>query len=150
MFQGLPSVFAERLAEDDSFWNAATAWRPLIRGRARFADSAYSCEPLLLDGGGDHQLLPGRHDLDREVADEVEPPRDCVADVGPVLSDPAGEREYIQAAEGHGHVRHSSRNPIREDGEAERIVQAAEGAEPGSCSNASSSSSGVRPCSRRT
>ena len=42
MFQGLPSVFAERLAEDDSFWNAATAWRPLIRGRARFADSAYS------------------------------------------------------------------------------------------------------------
>ena len=42
VFQGLPSVFAERLAEDDSFWNAATAWRPLVRGRARLADSAYS------------------------------------------------------------------------------------------------------------
>jgi hypothetical protein len=42
VFQGLPSVFAERLAEDDSFWNAATAWRPLIRGRARFADPTYS------------------------------------------------------------------------------------------------------------
>ena len=42
VFQGLGSVFTERLAEDDSFWNAATAWRPLIRGRARFADSAYS------------------------------------------------------------------------------------------------------------
>ena len=42
VFQGLPSMFAERLAEDDSFWNAATAWRPLVRGRARLADSAYS------------------------------------------------------------------------------------------------------------
>jgi hypothetical protein len=42
VFHGLPSVFAQRLAEDDSFWNAATAWRPVIRGRARFADSAYS------------------------------------------------------------------------------------------------------------
>lgn len=42
VFQGLPSVFAERLAEDDLFWNAATAWRPLIRGRARFADPTYS------------------------------------------------------------------------------------------------------------
>jgi hypothetical protein len=42
VFQGLPSVFAERLAEDDSFWTAATAWGPLVRGRARFADSAYS------------------------------------------------------------------------------------------------------------
>jgi hypothetical protein len=42
VFQGLPSVFAERLAEDDSFWNAATAWTPLIGGRARFADPAYS------------------------------------------------------------------------------------------------------------
>lgn len=42
VFQGLPSVFTERLAEDDSFWDAATAWTPLIRGRARFADSAYS------------------------------------------------------------------------------------------------------------
>ena len=42
VFQGLPSVFAERLAEDDSFWNAATAWGPLIRGRARFADPTYS------------------------------------------------------------------------------------------------------------
>lgn len=42
VFRGLPSVFAERLAEDDAFWNAATVWRPLIRGRARFADPAYS------------------------------------------------------------------------------------------------------------
>jgi hypothetical protein len=42
VFQGLPSVFAERLAEDDSFWDAAGAWRPLVRGRARFADAAYS------------------------------------------------------------------------------------------------------------
>lgn len=42
VFQGLPAVFAERLAEDDSFWNAATAWRPLVRGRARFAEAAYS------------------------------------------------------------------------------------------------------------
>jgi hypothetical protein len=42
VFRGLPSVFAERLAEDDSFWNAAGAWRPLVRGRARFADAAYS------------------------------------------------------------------------------------------------------------
>ena len=42
VFHGLPSVFAQRLAEDDSFWNAATEWRPLVRGRARFADSAYS------------------------------------------------------------------------------------------------------------
>jgi len=42
VFQGLPSVFAERLAEDESFWNAATAWRPLMGGRARYADSAYS------------------------------------------------------------------------------------------------------------
>src|SRR5215203_2063708 len=31
VFQGLPSVFARRLA-DDSFWNAATEWRPLVRG----------------------------------------------------------------------------------------------------------------------
>lgn len=42
VFQGLSSVFAERLAENESFWNAAAAWRPLIRGRARFADSAFS------------------------------------------------------------------------------------------------------------
>lgn len=42
VFHGLPSVFAQRLAEDDSFWNAATAWRPLVRGRARFAEAAYS------------------------------------------------------------------------------------------------------------
>ncbi len=42
VFHGLPSVFVQRLAEDDSFWNAATEWRPLVRGRARFADSAYS------------------------------------------------------------------------------------------------------------
>jgi hypothetical protein len=42
VFRGLPSVFAERLAEDDSFWNAAGAWRPLVRGRARFAEAAYS------------------------------------------------------------------------------------------------------------
>jgi hypothetical protein len=42
VFQGLPSMFAERLAEDDSFWSAATAWRRLVRGRARFAEAAYS------------------------------------------------------------------------------------------------------------
>lgn len=42
VFQGLPSVFAERLAEDDSFWNAAAMWRPLVRGRARFAETAYT------------------------------------------------------------------------------------------------------------
>lgn len=42
VFRGLPSVFVERLAEDESFWNAATAWRPLMGGRARYADSAYS------------------------------------------------------------------------------------------------------------
>jgi hypothetical protein len=42
IFHGLPSVFAQRLAEDDSFWNAATAWPPLVRGRARFAEAAYS------------------------------------------------------------------------------------------------------------
>ena len=42
VFRGLPSVFAERLAEDDSFWDAVTAWRPLVRGRARFAEAAYS------------------------------------------------------------------------------------------------------------
>ena len=42
VFHGLPSVFVERLAQDDSFWSAATAWRPVIRGRARVADSAYS------------------------------------------------------------------------------------------------------------
>lgn len=42
VFRGLPSVFAQRLAEDDSFWNAVTAWRPLVRGRARFAEAAYS------------------------------------------------------------------------------------------------------------
>jgi hypothetical protein len=42
VFHGLPSVFAQRLAEDDSFWNAATEWRPLVRGRARFAEAAYS------------------------------------------------------------------------------------------------------------
>jgi hypothetical protein len=42
VFRGLPSVFVERLAEDESFWNAATAWTPLMGGRARYADSAYS------------------------------------------------------------------------------------------------------------
>ena len=42
VFRGVSSVFAQRLAEDDSFWNAVTAWRPLVRGRARFADAAYS------------------------------------------------------------------------------------------------------------
>ena len=42
VFHGLPSVFAQRLAEDDSFWNAVAAWRPLVRGRARFAEAAYS------------------------------------------------------------------------------------------------------------
>jgi hypothetical protein len=42
VFRGLPPAFAERLAEDDSFWNAVTAWRPLVRGRARFAEAAYS------------------------------------------------------------------------------------------------------------
>src|SRR5829696_8218450 len=42
VFHGLPSVFAQRLAEDDSFWSAATAWRRLVRGRARFAEAAYS------------------------------------------------------------------------------------------------------------
>jgi hypothetical protein len=42
VFRGLSSVLARRLADDDSFWNAVTAWRPLVRGRARFADAAYS------------------------------------------------------------------------------------------------------------
>ena len=42
VFRGLPSAFAERLADDDSFWNAVTAWRPLVCGRARFAEAAYS------------------------------------------------------------------------------------------------------------
>ena len=41
VFHGLPSVFVQRLAEDDSCWNAVTAWRPLVRGRARFAEAAY-------------------------------------------------------------------------------------------------------------
>ena len=48
---------------------------------------------LILDSGGDHQLLPGRHDLDREVAGEAQAPGDRVPNVGPVLSNPTGERK---------------------------------------------------------
>ena len=55
---------------------------------------------------------------------------DRVPDVGAVLADAAGEREDVDAAQGHGHVGHCPGDPVRVDREGERIVEAAEGREP--------------------
>lgn len=42
VFEGDPSLFVERLADDDKVWDAAEAWRPLIEGRIRYADETYA------------------------------------------------------------------------------------------------------------
>jgi hypothetical protein len=42
VFEGVPSCFVERLAADETVWNAAEAWRPLIDGRIRYADETYA------------------------------------------------------------------------------------------------------------
>lgn len=42
VFEGIPSAFVERLAADESIWDAADAWRPLVEGRIRYADQAYA------------------------------------------------------------------------------------------------------------
>ena len=42
VFEGIPSVFVERIAADETIWDAANAWRPLIDGRMRYADQAYA------------------------------------------------------------------------------------------------------------
>jgi hypothetical protein len=41
VFEGVPASFVERLAADESIWDAADAWRPLIEGHIRYADQAY-------------------------------------------------------------------------------------------------------------
>lgn len=42
IFEGVPSAFVERLAADETIWDAADAWRPLIEGQIRYADQAYT------------------------------------------------------------------------------------------------------------
>jgi hypothetical protein len=42
LFEGVASEFVEHLAADETIWEAASAWRPLIDGRIRYADQAYS------------------------------------------------------------------------------------------------------------
>jgi hypothetical protein len=42
VFEGVASEFVERLAADETVWDAADAWRPLIDGRIRYADPAYA------------------------------------------------------------------------------------------------------------
>ena len=42
VFEGIPSAFVERIAADETVWEAANAWRPLIDGRMRYADQAYA------------------------------------------------------------------------------------------------------------
>lgn len=42
VFEGVASEFVERLASDETIWEAADAWRPLIEGPIRYADQAYA------------------------------------------------------------------------------------------------------------
>lgn len=42
VFEGIPSVFVEHIAADETVWNAASAWRPLVDGHVRYADQAYA------------------------------------------------------------------------------------------------------------
>ena len=79
----------------------------------------------------DHEVFSGRNRLRAELAEEAHAFDDRVPDVGPVLADAAGEREDVNAAQGHGHVGHCPGDPICVDREGERVVEAAEGREPG-------------------
>lgn len=42
VFEGIPSAFVERLAADETIWDAAEAWKPLIAGPIRYANQAYA------------------------------------------------------------------------------------------------------------
>jgi hypothetical protein len=42
VFEGVPSVFVEQLAADETISGAAEAWRSLIDGRIRYADETYA------------------------------------------------------------------------------------------------------------
>jgi hypothetical protein len=42
VFEGLPDVLLNRSAENESIWNAAEAWEPLVEGSIRFAERVYA------------------------------------------------------------------------------------------------------------
>ena len=42
VFEGIPSAFVERLAAEQTIWDATEAWKPLIAGPIRYADQAYA------------------------------------------------------------------------------------------------------------
>ena len=69
-------------------------------------------------------------DLDAEVAEEQQALDDRGSHVRPVLADAAREREHVEAAERHRHLRHGARDPVRVDREAERVVEPPERREP--------------------
>ena len=118
-----------RLALDVTIVLAATLARPRARGRDPAQANALGEQVSNL--ARDHELFPRRDDLDGELAEVLEAAGDRVPDIRSVLADAAGEREDVEAAEGHGHLRHGAGDPVRVDREAERVVEPAERREPG-------------------
>ncbi len=76
----------------------------------------------------DHVFARG-HDLDGELSEEAQPLGYGFADIAAVFTDAAGEGERVDAAERGGHGGDGLRHPVGVDGEAKRIVEAAEGCE---------------------
>ena len=64
--------------------------------------------------------------LDRKAAQVTKPDGDGVANIGTVLADPAAERKHVDPLEHRHHPRDRLREVVREMGESERVVEAAE------------------------
>src|SRR5690349_20400556 len=53
---------AERLIADETFWNAAAAWKSLVAGPPRWAEAAYSWVHATLPDGVSFEPTPGPGD----------------------------------------------------------------------------------------
>jgi hypothetical protein len=42
VFEGVPAVLLNRSAENETIWDAAAAWEPLVDGSIRFAERTYA------------------------------------------------------------------------------------------------------------
>jgi hypothetical protein len=42
VFEGAPAELLNRSAENETIWDAAAAWEPLVEGSIRFAERAYA------------------------------------------------------------------------------------------------------------
>ena len=112
LFEGSPSVFAQHLAEDDSFWEAVTSVAAAgATGALRFASRLPGSGSRAFDSLGDHELFAGRHDLEREVAEEAAAARRPASRTSARFSPtPPENASTSEAAKGHGHVRRGHRD----------------------------------------